>query len=114
MIKDQGYGETEPNDHIINADGLLLGRFYHANSFDQFDEDWYYITTDKKNQKLTVHFLGDSGNYADTTGWVIRIRDLKGNVIAAFDSSTTGGAGIEGGPAEGGSDTSPVEAMAST
>ena len=110
MIKDQGYGETEPNDHIVNADGLLLGRFYHANSFDQFDEDWYYITTDKKNQKLTVHFLGDSGNYADTTGWVIRIRDLKGNVIAAFDSSTTGGAGIEGGPAEGGSDTSPVEA----
>ncbi len=109
MIRDQGYGETEPNDHIINADGLLLGQFYHANSLDQHDEDWYYITTDRKNQKLTVYFLGDSGDYADTTGWVIRIRDLKGNVIAAFDSATAG-AGIESGPAEGGSETSPVEA----
>jgi len=110
MIKDQGYGETEPNDHIINADGLLLGQFYHANSSDQVDEDWYYVTTDRKNQKLTVYFLGDSGNYAATEGWVIKVHDLKGNVIAAFDSATSGGAGIEGGPAEGGSDTSPVEA----
>ena len=110
MIKDQGYGETEPNDHIINADGLLPGLFYHGNSFDRFDEDWYYVTTDKKNQKLTVYFLGDSGNYAATEGWVIKVRDLRGNVIAAFDSATSGGAGVEGAPAEGGSGTSPVEA----
>ena len=110
MIAKQGYGETEPNDHIINANGLLPGLFYHGNSFDRFDEDWYYVTTDKKNQKLTVYFLGDSGNYAATEGWVIKVRDLRGNVIAAFDSATSGGAGVEGAPAEGGSGTSPVEA----
>jgi hypothetical protein len=96
MIRNLGYGETEPNDHIINADGLLLGQFYHANSFDQFDEDWYYITTDRKNQKLTVYFLGDSGRYANTAGWLIQVRDLKGNIIASFDSTVSGGAGTEG------------------
>ncbi|HID46746.1 MAG TPA: hypothetical protein EYP34_13450, partial [Chromatiaceae bacterium] len=52
MTKKMGYGETEPNDHILNADGLLLGQFYHANSRGDFDEDWYHVVTDKPNQKL--------------------------------------------------------------
>jgi hypothetical protein len=91
MIKEQGYGETEPNDHILNADGLLLGQFYHGNSLGAFDEDWFYVTTDKPSQKLTVYFLADPGNFTNTTGWIIRVRDLNGNIIAAFDSTASGG-----------------------
>ncbi len=91
MTKEQGYGETEPNDHILNADGLLLGRFYHGNTLGEFDEDWFYVVTDRPNQKLSVYFLADAGNFTDTAGWVIQIRDLNGNIIAAFDSSTGGG-----------------------
>jgi hypothetical protein len=97
MTKDQGYGETEPNDHIRNADGLLLGRFYHANTLGEFDEDWYYVVTDKPNQKLTVYFLADAGNFVDTAGWVIQVRDLNGNVIAAFDSQTVAAGGEDPG-----------------
>ena len=106
MIKEQGYGETEPNDHILNADGLLLGQFYHANSLGEFDEDWYYVTTDKPNQKLTVYFLADPGDFTNTEGWVLRVRDLNGNVIAAFDSaiSAAGGGGNGAAP-----NTSPVD-----
>ena len=105
MVKDQGYGETEPNDHLYNADGLLPGIFYHANSRNQYDQDWFYLTTDRRNQKLTVSFLGDPENFADTAGWEVRIRDLKGNVIAAFDSETAG----QPSPVEGGDNISPVE-----
>ncbi|WP_456407341.1 hypothetical protein [Thiolapillus sp.] len=111
MTKKVGYGETEPNDHILNADGLLLGQFYHANSLGTFDEDWYHVVTDKPNQKLTVYFLGDEGNFTETAGWVIQVRDLNGNIIAAFDT-TTPGAGTEGGE-EGGEaplNVSPVDA----
>ena len=93
MIKDQGYGETEPNDHILNADGLLLGQFYHGNTMDEFDEDWFYITTDKPSQKLTLYFLADPGNFTDTQGWVIKVRDLNGNIIASFDSDNSQGGG---------------------
>ncbi|WP_144375394.1 hypothetical protein [Thiolapillus brandeum] len=112
MIKEQGYGETEPNDHILNADGLLLGQFYHGNTLGAFDEDWYYVTTDKPSQKLTVYFLADPGNFTDTGGWVLRVRDLNGNIIAAFDSST-GNADAGGQNAGDGGDTpqntSPVD-----
>ena len=98
MTKDQGFGETEPNDHILNADGLLLGRFYHANSLGAYDEDWYYISTDKPNQKLTLHFLGDAGNFAFTGGWLIKVRDLNGNIIASFDSDNGQGDNNDGNP----------------
>jgi|GEM_PF-2839708 len=114
MIKEQGYGETEPNDHILNADGLLLGQFYHGNSLGTFDEDWYYVTTDKPSQKLTVYFLADPGNFTDTGGWVLKVRDLNGNVIASFDSATSGGDnggnnGDDGNGGAGATKTSPVD-----
>lgn len=111
MTKKAGYGETEPNDHILNADGLLLGQFYHANSLGTFDEDWYHVVTDKPSQKLSVYFLGDEGSFAETAGWVIQVRDLNGNIIAAFDTTTPGGG--TGGGDEGDEETpdvSPVDA----
>ena len=95
MIKEQGYGETEPNDHILNADGLLLGQFYHGNTLGEYDEDWFYVTTDKPSQKLTLYFLADPGNFENTVGWVIKVRDLNGNIIASFDSDN--GLGGDGG-----------------
>lgn len=119
MTKKVGYGETEPNDHILNADGLLLGQFYHANSLGTFDEDWYHVVTDKPSQKLTVYFLGDEGAFNETAGWVIQVRDLNGNIIAAFDTTTAGGGddGDDGDGGDGGddgnaptTDTSPVDA----
>ncbi len=100
MTKNQGFGETEPNDHILNADGLLPGQFYHGNTLGQFDEDWYHIITDKPSQKLTIYFLADAGNFTETAGWIIQVRDLNGNIIAAFDSTTPGGGGDAGGEGE--------------
>ncbi len=96
MTKEQGYGETEPNDHILNADGLLLGQFYHGNTLGAFDEDWYHVVTDKPSQKLTVYFLADAGNFTDTAGWIIQVRDLNGNIIAAFDTTAGSGGGSGG------------------
>lgn len=114
MTKKVGYGETEPNDHILNADGLLLGQFYHANSLGTFDEDWYHVVTDKPSQKLSVYFLGDEGSFTDTGGWLIQVRDLNGNIIAAFDTTTAGGDGGGDAVGDGGgdapTDTSPVDA----
>ncbi len=109
MIKEQGYGETEPNDHILNADGLLLGQFYHGNTLGEFDEDWFYVTTDKPSQKLTLYFLADPGDFANTQGWVIKVRDLNGNVIASFDTNNNGAG--EGGDGDGGDtgDTPPTD-----
>lgn len=108
MIEEQGYGETEPNDHILNADGLLLGQFYHGNSLGEFDEDWYYVTTDKPSQKLSVYFLADPGNFTNTAGWIIKVRDLNGNVIASFDTTIATGSNGDGvDEADGSGDTQP-------
>lgn len=93
VVADAGYGETEPNDHIVNADGMVLGQFYHANSFDIYDEDWFSVVTDKPNMNLTLNFLGDPADYANTAGWIIEVRDIHGNIIAAFNSEADGNQG---------------------
>jgi len=103
MVSDLGAGETEPNDHRYNADGLLLGEFFHGNTATQDDRDWYYVTADRKNQRLRVYFLGDVGDYSNTQGWFVKIRDLKGNVLAAFDTTPTNGGTIQGSPDDSGS-----------
>jgi hypothetical protein len=111
MIKDEGYGETEPNDHILNADGLLLGQFYHGNTLGEFDRDWYYVVTDKPNQKLTLYFLGDAQDFNRMVGWLIQVRDLNGNLIAEFDSDAEGSDGGGGATGEDTpTDVSPVDA----
>ena len=85
-----GWGETEPNDFMKTADRIFLNRFYQGNSLDKFDKDWFYLATSKPNQNLLINFLGDKANYTDTAGWLIKVHDRYGNVIAAFDSTTTG------------------------
>lgn len=85
-----GWGETEPNDFMDAADRIYLDRFYQANSLDKFDKDWFYLDTSKANQNLLINFLGDKANYTETAGWLVKVHDRHGNVIAAFDSTTTG------------------------
>jgi len=85
-----GWGETEPNDNPGAADRLFLNRFYQANTLDKFDTDWYYVGSLRPNQNLIISFLGDQENYTDTAGWVVKIHDPNGNIIAAFDSLSSG------------------------
>ncbi|WP_457673519.1 hypothetical protein [Thiolapillus sp.] len=89
-----GWGETEPNDFMDAADRLYLNRFYQGNSLDKFDRDWFYLATTKPNQNLIINFLGDKANYTETGGWLVKIHDRFGNVIAAFDSTTTGSGNV--------------------
>jgi len=103
LVRDMGAGETEPNDHRYNADGLLLGEFFHGNTATPGDRDWYYVTADRKNQRLRVYFLGDSGDYTNTEGWTVKVRDLQGNVLAAFDTAPVSGGSIQGNPDTSGS-----------
>ncbi len=90
VVANPGWGETEPNDHMAAADRLLLNRFYKGNSLDKFDKDWYYVGATKPNQNLVISFLGDQADYTNTAGWVVEVRDRNGNVLAAFDSTTSG------------------------
>ena len=90
VVANPGWGETEPNDNPGAADRLFLNRFYKGNSLDKFDRDWYYVGSLKPNQNLIINFLGDQANYTATTGWIVKVHDSNGNVIAAFDSTSTG------------------------
>ena len=90
VISNPGWGETEPNDHRSAADRISLNRFYKGNTLDAFDQDWFYLATTSPNQNLVINFLGDQANPADTAGWLIKVHDRFGNVIATFDSTTTG------------------------
>jgi len=90
VVANPGWGETEPNDHINSADYLKAGIFYKGNSLDKFDKDWYFVETDKPNQNLVVSFMGDQADYTNTAGWLITVHDTHGNVIASFDSTSSG------------------------
>ncbi|WP_456407340.1 hypothetical protein [Thiolapillus sp.] len=94
VVANPGWGETEPNDHMAVADRLKLNRFYKGNSLDRFDQDWYYVGTTKPNQNLIINFLGDQVDYTTTDGWIVEVRDRNGNVIASFDSTTSGGGNV--------------------
>ena len=97
FLDNTGFGETEPNDHAVSADGLVDSENYHANSYDYFDEDWYYVQTTGNNQNITISFMGDS-DFDLTEGWLISVRDSAGNIIATFDSTAPES---EGGETEG-------------
>lgn len=90
VVANPGWGETEPNDHPGAADRIFLNRFYKGNTLDKFDQDWFYLGTTKPNQNLLINFLGDQENYTDTAGWLVKVHDSFGNVIATFDTTTTG------------------------
>ncbi|BAO45601.1 hypothetical protein [Thiolapillus brandeum] len=90
VIANPGWGETEPNDHPSAADRIFLNRFYKGNTLDKFDQDWYYLAATSPNQNLMINFLGDQNNYTDTAGWLVKVHDRFGNVIATFDTTTTG------------------------
>ena len=91
FLDNTGFGETEPNDQAFSADGLVLEEVYHANSFDYFDEDWYYVTTTGNNQNITISFQGVQTAFAvNPEGWLISVRDSAGNILATFDSASPG------------------------
>ena len=90
VVANPGWGEVEPNNHMANATRLKLNRFYKGNSLDENDQDWYYVGATKPNQNLVISFLGDQANYTDTNGWLVEIKDKYGNVLASFDSASTG------------------------
>ena len=92
------FGETEPNDHIVAADGLIPEILYWGQTpwlQDKVgdwhrDEDWFYVTTQEPNQLLTINFTVPDRVLLDTSrlsqGWLISVRDAAGNVYAQFDT----------------------------
>jgi len=92
------FGETEPNDHIVAADGLIAEVLYWGQTpwlQDKVgdwhrDEDWFYVTTQEPNQLLTINFTVPDRVLLDMTrlsqGWLISVRDAAGNVYAQFDT----------------------------
>ncbi|HIE55734.1 MAG TPA: hypothetical protein EYP90_11240 [Chromatiaceae bacterium] len=90
VVANPGWGETEPNDHMAIADRLKPGVFYKGNTLDEADQDWYYLNTTQPNRNLVVSFMGDQADYTNTAGWLIHLHDPNGNVIATFDSLSSG------------------------
>lgn len=82
------YGETEPNDNLVTADGLPFDVNFWGQSYGAADEDWFYIVTTQANQNLSINFSVPNGTPA---GWKIAIRDSAGNLFADFDTSVPGG-----------------------
>lgn len=92
------FGETEPNDHIVAADGLIPEHLFWGQTpwlQDKVgdwhrDEDWFYLTTNEPNQLLTINFTVPDRVLADSTrlsqGWLVSVRDAAGNVYAQFDT----------------------------
>lgn len=84
------FGETEPNDHMVAADGLIPQHIYWGQSRELGDEDWYYLTTVEPNQLLTLNFTVPERVLTDNTrlsqGWMVQVRDAAGNIYAQFDT----------------------------
>ena len=78
-------GETEPNDHIVAADPLVLDVPFWGQAYGSADTDWFYLETTKANQILTIAFAVPG---TTAGGWLINVRDAAGNVYAAIDTAT--------------------------
>lgn len=83
-----GFAETEPNDHILGADALAFDTQYAGQLHSAEDEDWYYITTTKSNQLLTVGF--SVPGLENISGWNISVRDSGGNIFSEINSGFDG------------------------
>ncbi len=81
------YGETEPNDNLVTADGLPFNVQFWGQSYGPADVDWFYIVTTEANQNLTISFSIPNGPVG---GWNVSIRDAAGNLFAEFDTGTAG------------------------
>lgn len=81
------FGETEPNDNLVAADGLPFDIQFWGQSYGPADEDWFYIVTTQPNQNLTLSFSIANG---PIEGWNVAIRDAAGNLFAEFDTGTAG------------------------
>lgn len=81
------FGETEPNDNLVTADGLPFDVQFWGQSYGPADQDWFYIVTTKPNQNLSISFSIANG---PIEGWKVSIRDAAGNLFADFDTGTAG------------------------
>lgn len=81
------YGETEPNDNIVAANGMSFDVPFWGQSYGPADEDWFYIVTSRANQNLTINFSVPTGSIS---GYRVAIRDAAGNLFADFDTSAPG------------------------
>jgi len=86
FLGDSTFGETEPNNHILSADALVLGQNYHGNNYSKTDLDWFWVETTEPNQNINIGFSGLIEDVAQD-GWLISVRDSAGNIIATFDSN---------------------------
>lgn len=90
VLSSAKYGETEPNDHIVAADAMVQGVKYWGQSRDLLDWDWFYVTTQEPNQRLTISFTVPDRVIEDMTrvsqGWLVAVRDAAGNTYAQFDT----------------------------
>jgi len=91
VLEKGGYGETEPNDNMVEANALVGGFPFTGQSYGQADEDWYYAVTSKPDQILTIDFTVPSRDQTQAaTGWTIQVTDSAGNVYASFPTGFDG------------------------
>lgn len=88
FLDSTGFGETEPNNHVMGADPMEFGVEYVGQLYSPEDEDWFYITTTEPNQILTVNF--NVPGLEDITGWNISVRDSGGNIFSEVNSGFDG------------------------
>lgn len=93
LLSEGGYGESEPNDHMIAANALAGGAKFYGQSYGPADQDWYYLVTSRPNQILTIHFSVPWRDAAtgDVSDWVVELRDAAGNRYASFQTDFIAG-----------------------
>jgi hypothetical protein len=91
VLQQGGYGETEPNEYMAEANALVADVPFLGQSKDDTDQDWFYVVTTKMNQILTLDFTVPSRDSTQAaTGWTIQVTDSAGNVYASFPTGFDG------------------------
>lgn len=91
VLQKGGYGETEPNDNMVEANALVADVPFIGQSYGPADEDQFYVVTTKPDQILTIDFTVPSRPSTQAaSGWTIQVTDSAGNAYASFATGFDG------------------------
>ena len=86
----RAYDDYEPNDTILNAKPITIGKSINAGKMDQFDNDYYQFKTSSGAGTITVFIK----NLSTTLKPGLRIFNSEKSDISDWQGKTTGGANL--------------------
>ncbi|MBK1649454.1 hypothetical protein [Rhabdochromatium marinum] len=80
------YAETEPNDDRFNADALINGTPFRAQSSGTEDSDWFKLTVSGANRAMTLNFALADAATGNLSGWTITVTNTYGVSQGVFNT----------------------------